>query len=371
MIIRLGVCSFTNYSHVMGFFFKFIAFANIFTFAVALQPTVNGFLQHFIYLEPPVVAAVQGEVVQTKWIQQRLNNFDLNDTRTWQMRYMENNFFLKDSGTIFIFVGGEVEIVEGWLLGGYMRDMAVNLAGAMFYVEHRYYGQSRPTADLSSANLQFLAVDQALADLARFIVHIKQTNILLTNSPVILVGASYAAALTMWFMEEYPDIAQGAWVSSAPVNAQVDFFEYREVVSKSIEIAGGTNCSQRINQALNELEQLIASNDLTRVEKLFNLCFPLDLSNQLDMSIFFSALTNSFSNIVQTHREQNQDIQKMCSDINDSGIDGDIDALSHWWLSKNTICFNHLYLNYVGAYNQSDWNGNQFWFGVRCGIIIT
>lgn len=356
----------------MKSFLKFIAFVHIFNFSIALQPTANGFKKDFFYLEPPVVAAVFGEVVQTKWIQQRLNNFDLNDERTWQMRYMENNFYLKESGTIFIFVGGEIEIDEGWLLGGYMRDMAIKLEGAMFYVEHRYYGQSRPTTDLSSENLLFLTVDQALADLARFIAHIKETNVLLRNSAVILVGASYAAALTTWFMQEHPDLAQGAWVSSAPLNAKVDFFEYREVVSKSIEIAGGSNCSQRIYRAYNELEKLITANELTRVEKLFNLCFPLNFSNQLDVSIFLSGLTNSFAHIVQWHRETTQDIQKMCSVINDGKIDEDIDALSQWWLSQNPNCFNHLYVNYVKVYNQSSWNGNELSFGVRLdNIIIT
>lgn len=99
---------------------------------------------------------------------------------------MENDYFLKDGGTVFIFVGGEVEIDEGWLVGGHMRDMAIQLQGVLFYVEHRYYGESRPTPDISSENLRFLSVDQALADLAQFVLHIKQSNFLLKNFPVIL-----------------------------------------------------------------------------------------------------------------------------------------------------------------------------------------
>lgn len=342
-----------------------IAFANIFYFSVvSLQAHDNYFKESWKYLEPPL-ASVRGEIVKTKWIEQRVNNFDLNDESTWQMRYMENDFFLKENGTIFIFVGGEIEIVEGWLLGGYLRDMAVMLEGAMFYVEHRYYGESRPTADMSAENLQFLTVDQALADLAQFILHIKQTNILLTHSPVILVGASYAAALTTWFMQEYPEFAQGAWVSSAPLNAQVDFFEYREVVSSTIEIVGGEICSLRIKRAFDELERLIASNESIRVENLFNLCFPLDLSNQLDVWNFFSVLTNSFSSIVQTQSELNQNIQGMCSYLNDNDIDSDIEVLSRWLLSQDTQCFNHLYSSYVKSFNQTNWGDNQFWFGVR------
>lgn len=32
-------------------------------------------------------------------------------------------------------------------------------------------------------------------------------------------------------MQDYPEIENGALVSSAPLEVQVDFFEYREVVS--------------------------------------------------------------------------------------------------------------------------------------------
>jgi serine protease 16 len=40
-------------------------------------------------------------------------------------------------------------------------------------VEHRFYGQSYPTADMSTSNLQYLSSEQALADLARVIDYIK------------------------------------------------------------------------------------------------------------------------------------------------------------------------------------------------------
>lgn len=148
-------------------------------------------------LREPIVQIkyAEGEVVDVKWIEQRLDNFDPQNEQFWQMRYMENNFFLQDRGPIFIFVGGETEIVQGWLLGGHMRDMARALNGTMFYTEHRYYGKSRPTSDITTDNLKYLTVDQALADLAHFISHVKATIPQLQDSQVILVGASYAASM--------------------------------------------------------------------------------------------------------------------------------------------------------------------------------
>jgi len=40
-------------------------------------------------------------------------------------------------------------------------------------VEHRFYGESYPTADMSTDNLKYLTSTQALADLARIIGHVK------------------------------------------------------------------------------------------------------------------------------------------------------------------------------------------------------
>ena len=160
---------------------------------------------------------------ETNTIEQRLNNFDRQDNRTWQMRYLENNDHFQAGGPIFIYVGGEWSVSEGWLRTGHMYDMAKQLNGTMFYTEHRYYGESRPTEDLSVENLRFLNVDQALADLAHFITHVKATYPGTQDSGVIMVGASYSATMVTWFRQKYPHLVDGVWASSAPLLAQVDF----------------------------------------------------------------------------------------------------------------------------------------------------
>ena len=40
----------------------------------------------------------------------------------------------------------------------------------VYALEHRYYGESIPTANLSLENLQDLTHDQALADISEFIL---------------------------------------------------------------------------------------------------------------------------------------------------------------------------------------------------------
>lgn len=76
---------------------------------------------------------------------------------------------------------------------------------------------------MSFENLKYLNVDQALADLAAFIVWFKASTPGLENSKVILVGGSYAGTMAVWMRQKYPHLVAGSWASSAPLLAKVDF----------------------------------------------------------------------------------------------------------------------------------------------------
>ena len=69
-------------------------------------------------------------------------------------------------------------------------------AGAMFILEHRYYGQSRPVSDLSVKNLVWLSSHQALADIATFIVQMNLEHSL--TGPWLAIGGSYPGSLAGW-----------------------------------------------------------------------------------------------------------------------------------------------------------------------------
>lgn len=132
-------------------------------------------------------------VIHEKWIEQRLDHLNPQDDRRWMMRYLENDVHYREGGPIFIYVGGEWTISSGSISAGtHIYDLAREHNGTLFYTEHRYYGQSHPTNNTSTENLRFLSVDQALADLAFFITHIKSSSPSLANSGVIMVGGSYS-----------------------------------------------------------------------------------------------------------------------------------------------------------------------------------
>jgi hypothetical protein len=106
----------------------------------------KGDLHLLRHQEPPPPPATSFRAIREEWITQRLDHFNLLDFRTFQMRYFANDDYYRPGGPLFIFVGGEWNVNSGWATGGHMVDMARDLNGYIFYTEHRFYGQSRPTS---------------------------------------------------------------------------------------------------------------------------------------------------------------------------------------------------------------------------------
>merc|ERR1712130_692737 len=102
------------------------------------------------------------------WFDQVLDHFTATDGRSWNQRYWENLEFYQEGGPAFIMIGGEAEASPGWLKFGQWYKWAEQHGAALFQLEHRFYGQSQPTEDVSVENLAYLSSRQGLHDLAHF-----------------------------------------------------------------------------------------------------------------------------------------------------------------------------------------------------------
>lgn len=77
--------------------------------------------------------------------------------------------------------------------------------GATIVLEHRYYGLSTPTPDLSAPNLKYHTIQQAIDDLEYFAKNVKFAmpggdSVGPDVAPWVLIGGSYSGALTSWTM---------------------------------------------------------------------------------------------------------------------------------------------------------------------------
>ncbi|XP_058985393.1 putative serine protease K12H4.7 [Musca domestica] len=297
---------------------------------------------------PPKLAVPRANV-KTEWITQKLDPFDSKEERTWQMRYMVNDEYFKPGGPMFIYVGGEWDIDPSGISGGIFVDLAKEHNGILFYTEHRYYGESKPTKDLQLENMKYLHVKQALADLAHFIEYKRETVSELANSKVIMAGGSYSASMVVWFKKLYPHLLNGGWASSAPLLAKVDFTEYMEVVGKAMRVLGSQQCYDRIQNGIAELEVMIRGKKSAQVKAMLKLCNNFNTNNDLDIWTMFSSFAYIFAGVVQYQR--GDDVPAYCDYL--MSFKDDVTALSNLWV---------WYYGYYGGCVDATYNGTLAYY---------
>lgn len=122
-----------------------------------------------------------------------------------------------------------------FLQKGILAQLAKITHGIGVVLEHRFYGTSFPTPDLSTENLRFLTTDQALADEAYFAKHVvfkglEDKNLTAPNVAYIGYGGSYAGAFNAFLRKLYPDVFWGTISSSGVTEAIIDYWQYYEPI---------------------------------------------------------------------------------------------------------------------------------------------
>ncbi len=96
------------------------------------------------FVEPQTPPPSTSNIVEG-YIEQRLDNFDPINDDTWEQRYLMTAEHFEAGGCVFLFLAGEWTLTEYRLENSLMAEMAEDLNCYMFYLEHRFYGESRPT----------------------------------------------------------------------------------------------------------------------------------------------------------------------------------------------------------------------------------
>ncbi|XP_071951761.1 putative serine protease F56F10.1 [Antedon mediterranea] len=254
-------------------------------------------------LTPPIISH-HDVLPPEQWFEQKLDHFDPTDTNTWKQRYFVNDTFFKEGGPVFLMIGGEGKANAAWMITGTWIEFAKTYNALCLMLEHRFYGDSHPTSDLSVQNLRFLSSEQALADLAYFraCMAVKMN---LADNKWVSFGGSYPGSLSAWFRLKYPHLVDGAVSTSAPFQATLNFPEYLEVVRDSLTTTKyGSKCNDNIQSATQMIDSLLLHPlGWQTLTKSFKLCNPLDGTNKNDVSNMFVNIVGNFMNIVQYNKD--------------------------------------------------------------------
>lgn len=161
--------------------------------------------------------------------------------------------------------------------------------------------------------------------------------------------------MVAWMRKKYPHLVSGAWASSAPLEAQVDFSEYKDVMTNGIRRVGGDNCSATFENAFRQMEELVEAGNSTALQTAFNLCLPLDLAT-MDVAHFFYELSDIVAGLVQTHRTGR--IEGACAFLQSEklvNLKDDMHAFAAWVNENSNTCLDMNYENNVQKFRNTDW----------------
>lgn len=146
----------------------------------------------------------------------------------------------------------------------------------------------------------------------------------------------------------------GVWSSSAPVHAEVDFYKYKDVMTRSIVSVGGEECANIIKNAFKMMEDEVKAQRTSRLNSAFRLCLPLDLT--VDVAHLFYELSDIVAGLVQGHRTG--DIERACQYmVNTKTVLGsdDLDSFAAWVKHNKILCIDMSYKNSVRKFTNVEW----------------
>lgn len=272
---------------------------------------------------------------------------DLSETQWSQRFYADASQWGGAGYPVFLYIGGEGP--QGPVSPSlFMYELATEAKALVLALEHRFYGESQPVADMSDENLRYLTSHQALNDLARFVQYVKsfdpatkdtastpplQLPASAKNSPFVVFGGSYPGALSAWFKLKYPSLIRGAVASSAPVFAEYDFEQYAEVVGTALSyplIGGSSQCFSSVATAVSTFHRLAVSTSpmgtSKQIPEVLKPCTPI--ASELDLSIYEAQVFGAFQGVVQYNLEGRPPlVSDLCNSMTNASLSGPLQRL--------------------------------------------
>jgi hypothetical protein len=210
---------------------------------------------------------------------------------SFNLSYWFDATYYKPGGPVFVLLGGETAGSDrlGFLQKGIVAQVAQATNGLGVILEHRYYGTSFPTPDLTVENLRFLSTEQALAEIDYFARNVKfegvDADLTAPNTPWIAYGGSYAGAQAAFLRVVYPDTFWGTISSSGVTTAIYDYWQYFEPIRQFAppDVVQNTQFMVDVVDSI-----LLRSNNTAKAKQLKT---AFGLGNVTDNSDFANVLT--------------------------------------------------------------------------------
>lgn len=194
------------------------------------------------------------------YLEQQIDHFnwasplgDASHTAFQQRFFINQQWWDREGhGPIFFYFGNEDNVELYVNHTGLMWESAAEFGAMLVFGEHRYYGMSMPYAPNTPGCMSFLTMDQAMADMAYLIDHLRE-QWGAAESAFVGFGGSYGGMLGSWFRVHYPNAIDGVIAASAPIwsfsglHPPYDYNAFNQGVTFDASAAGGSTDACKTN----------------------------------------------------------------------------------------------------------------------------
>ncbi|CAL1299415.1 unnamed protein product [Larinioides sclopetarius] len=238
------------------------------------------------------------------YITQKVDHFGFGIDKTYEQRYFANyKYYNPENGSIFLYTGNEGEIEMFVNNTGFMEEIAPEFGAAVIFAEHRYYGKSMPFGKFSLDNNTvkgYLSSEQALADFATLIYHLKNKLPGGNKASVIAFGGSYGGMLAAWIRIKYPHLVNGALASSAPIllfTNEASCYAHPAIITKDF-MRSGISCPKNIRRSWEVIRKIGKSDSGAKfLSDTFKTCQAIKPS---DINSFVDWIASTWQSLAMT-----------------------------------------------------------------------
>ncbi|KAI0471056.1 peptidase S28 [Xylariaceae sp. FL0804] len=242
----------------------------------------------------------------------------------FNLRYWFDAQYYKPGGPVIVLESGEDDGTDRliYLEQGIVYQLMKATGGVGVILEHRYYGTSFPTDNLTTESLRFLTTDQALADTAYFANNVEfegleDVDLKPETTPWIAYGGSYAGSFVAFLRKLYPDVYWGAISSSGVPEAIWDYWQYYEAAA----VFGPPECVETTQKLTHVIDNILIGKQGT--EYVAQLKEAFGLPNVTHDTDFASALTGGISGLQSYNWDPSQSSDSFfvyCSNVSSDSV---------------------------------------------------
>lgn len=262
--------------------------------------------------------SIARSTVQTLSYTQMVDHFARKPTYFTQ-RYFVNSDYANKSRNIILYLGGANELDPNEITSGPILEIASQTKSVIIGLEHRYFGKSVPTVNMSQFNMQYCSVPQAILDIKSFVLQGKIRNDYCTEPDFckfFLMGKGYGGGLATWASTGFKRFYLGAWASSAPLVSINTFTQYdqKEAYFLGNITIEATNCYKVMHDVYNTIETVaVAKNESTKY-MMQNFSIP-DAENFMNNTVDFLYMFSEAMSRGIRNSSNVEHINNMCKEL--------------------------------------------------------